>query len=106
MARCWITAGQEQIAEYPNPQSARTLWYHDHAMGATGRNVAAGLAGLYIIHDAYERSLNLPSGKYEVPFMIRSHGLNGDGSLNYTNDIGNEYYGNAIFDERKALAIS
>ncbi len=92
----WITAGQEQIAEYPNPQTARTLWYHDHAIGETGRNVAAGLAGMYIIHDAYERSLNLPSGKYDIPLLIRAHGLNNDGSLNYTSDIGNEYYGNSV----------
>ena len=101
----WIRQGQEQIAEYPNPQTARTLWYHDHAMGETGRNVAAGLAGMYIIHDDYERSLNLPSGKYEIPLLIRSHGVNSDGTLYYTNDIGNEYYGNSDFGERKALAV-
>src|ERR1700745_4358291 len=65
-------------------------------MGETGRNVAAGLAGLYLIHDSYERSLNLPSGKYDVPLLIRSHGVNADGSLYYTNDIGTEYYGNSV----------
>jgi spore coat protein A len=92
----WITRGMEQIAEYPNVQSARTLWYHDHAMGETGRNVAAGLVGLYIIHDAYERSLGLPSGKYDVPLLIRSHALNGDKLLDYVKDIGNEYYGNTV----------
>jgi spore coat protein A len=92
----WITNGQEQVAEYPNNQSARMLWYHDHAMGSTGRNVAAGLAGMYIIRDDYERSLNLPSGNYEIPLMIRSRGINGDGSLFYSSDIGNEFYGNAV----------
>jgi len=92
----WTVSGQEQIAEYPNDQSARTLWYHDHAMGETGRNVAAGLAGLYEIHDAYERSLNLPSGAYEIPLEISAKAINADGSLSYTSDIGNEFYGNAI----------
>ncbi|GAA3447162.1 hypothetical protein Pve01_52870 [Planomonospora venezuelensis] len=27
------------------------LWYHDHAMGLTGLNVYAGLAGLYLVND-------------------------------------------------------
>jgi spore coat protein A, manganese oxidase len=91
----WITPGQEQITDYPNPQEARTLWYHDHAMGETGRNVAAGLAGLYLIHDDYERSLNLPSGDFEVPLLLQSRGLNVNGTLYYSTDIGNEFYGNA-----------
>jgi spore coat protein A len=92
----WIVPGEEQISEYENNQSARTLWYHDHAMGSTGRNVAAGLLGLYEIHDDYERSLNLPSGPYEIPLMIGTAGKNADGSLFYTDDIDNEFYGNAI----------
>jgi spore coat protein A len=92
----WIVPGEVQTSEYGNDQSARTLWYHDHAMGSTGRNVAAGLLGLYEIHDDYERSLNLPSGKYEIPLMIDAVQKNADGSLSYTNDIDHEYYGNAI----------
>jgi spore coat protein A len=92
----WNVPGQSQIADYPNRQTARMLWYHDHAMGSTGRNVAAGLLGLYEIHDAYERSLNLPSGRYEIPLAIQSHGVNPDGTLYYSPDIGTEYYGNAV----------
>lgn len=92
----WNTPGQEQIAEYPNQQDARTLWYHDHAMGTTGRNVAAGLVGTYLIHDNYERSLGLPSGKYDIPLMLRSHTLNDDGLLQYTNDANSEMYGNSV----------
>ncbi len=92
----WVTPGQEQIAEYPNHQSARTLWYHDHAMGTTGRNVAAGLAGAYIIHDSFERSLNLPRDQYDIPLMIQSHAFSEEGLLQYTNDITQEYYGNTV----------
>jgi spore coat protein A len=92
----WTVAGQTQNAEYPNDQSARTLWYHDHAMGETGRNVAAGLLGLYVIHDPYERSLNLPQGTYEIPIMLQSRGVSPEGSLYYSSDISTEYYGNAV----------
>jgi len=92
----WNVAGQSQIAVYPNALSARTLWYHDHAMGTTGRNVAAGLIGLYEIHDAFERSLNLPRGRFEIPLILQARGVNPDASLFYTNDIGNEFYGNVV----------
>ena len=92
----WITPGQEQISEYPNNQDARMLWYHDHAMASTGRNVAAGLAGAYIIRDDYERSLNLPSGDYEIPLIIEAMGFGSDGMRYYTPDIGTEFYGNSV----------
>lgn len=92
----WVGQGSEQIAEYSNPQSARTLWYHDHAMGATGRNVAAGLIGAYLIHDAFENSLALPRGKYDIPLLLQSRGVNEDGSLFYSEDLANEFYGNAM----------
>ncbi len=42
---------------YPNDQSARLLWYHDHAMGITRLNAYAGLASAYVITDALEQSL-------------------------------------------------
>jgi spore coat protein A len=92
----WITPGQEQTAEYPNQQTSRTLWYHDHAMQTTGRNVYAGLVGMYVIHDAYERSLNLPSGDYEIPLIFEARGFNDDGSLYYPTVTGTDYYGNAV----------
>ena len=36
---------------YPNQQSARFLWYHDHAYGVTRTNAYAGLASGYLITD-------------------------------------------------------
>jgi spore coat protein A len=42
---------------YPNQQSARLLWYHDHALGITRLNAYAGIASAYVIYDDYELSL-------------------------------------------------
>ncbi len=42
---------------YPNQQSARLVWYHDHAMGITRLNAYAGLASGYIITDSFEAGL-------------------------------------------------
>ncbi|HEX7575092.1 MAG TPA: twin-arginine translocation signal domain-containing protein, partial [Candidatus Methanoperedens sp.] len=44
---------------YPNQQSARFVWYHDHAVGITRLNAYAGIASGYIIRDLFERSLKL-----------------------------------------------
>ena len=45
---------------YPNTQEAATLWFHDHALGATRLNVYAGMAGFYFLRDLNEDLLTLP----------------------------------------------
>jgi FtsP/CotA-like multicopper oxidase with cupredoxin domain len=47
---------------YPNEQEPTTLWYHDHALGATRTNVYAGLAGFYLLRDPAREPANLPGG--------------------------------------------
>jgi spore coat protein A len=48
---------------YPNLQSARLMWYHDHAIGITRTNAYAGLAAPYILADSlFEAGLGLPGG--------------------------------------------
>src|SRR5512140_668434 len=58
---------------YPNQQSARMMWFHDHAMGTTRLNAYAGLASGYLLRDAFEASLLsaslLPSR--EIPLVIQ-----------------------------------
>lgn len=63
---------------YPNDQSARLGWYHDHAVGITRLNAYAGIASAYIIRDAFEgalRNLGLPdfveNGGRELPLVIQ-----------------------------------
>jgi spore coat protein A len=61
----WSTPGNEihgvdwQPGDYlyPNNQSARLLWYHDHAVGITRLNAYVGLAGPYLIADSAEAGL-------------------------------------------------
>ena len=42
---------------YPNDQSARLVWYHDHSLGTTRLNAYSGIASAYVIYDDYELSL-------------------------------------------------
>ncbi len=78
--------GMSKDYTFPNNQSARTQWFHDHAKDATGRDVYMGLAGLYEITDAQEKSFNLPSDSYDVPLVLQDRKFNADGSLNYSVD--------------------
>jgi spore coat protein A len=63
---------------YPNNQSARFMWYHDHAVGITRLNAYAGIASVYIIRDAFEgalRNFGLPdfieNGGREIPLVFQ-----------------------------------
>lgn len=76
-------AGNSALYTYHNGQPSSTLWYHDHGMGITRLNVYAGLAGFYILRDAEEASLNLPSGDYEVPIVIQDRSFYDDGQWFY-----------------------
>ena len=74
---------------YPNNQSGRMQWYHDHAMDVTAKHVWNGLAGVYLIKDAQEDALNLPSGAQDVPLAIMDRNFNADGTMPYTDGKGN-----------------
>jgi len=78
-----VPVGGTRDYVYPNNESARTQWYHDHVKDLTGKNVYMGLAGLYLISDAQEQALNLPSGAYDVPLVIQDRTFNTDGTLAY-----------------------
>ncbi len=63
---------------YPNDQSARMVWYHDHSWGITRMNAYIGIASGYIIRDNFEgnlRNQGLPdyieNGGREIPIVIQ-----------------------------------
>jgi FtsP/CotA-like multicopper oxidase with cupredoxin domain len=72
--------------EYFNGQLPTMLWYHDHAIGLTRLNLAAGLEGMFIIRDPQNDDVAplLPSGEFEVPLMITDKAFNTDGSIHFT----------------------
>ena len=55
-----------------------------------------GLAGLYLIRDSVEASLNLSSGDYEIPLVIQDRSFNPDGSLRYPAYIHDHFFGDQI----------
>ena len=47
---------------YTMDQSARLLWYHDHAYGITRINAYAGIASVLVLRDKFEANLVVPAG--------------------------------------------
>jgi spore coat protein A len=92
----WIVPGHSEVNRYPNRQEAAALFYHDHAMGITRLNTAAGLFGMLFVRDAFEDLLGLPRGAYEIPIAIYDRLFRGDGQLDYPAVWTSEFYGNAI----------
>lgn len=79
--------GQTTVAyrtyDYPVPQQAATLWYHDHRMDHSAPQVWRGLAGFFLITDDEEDRLPLPRGDRDIPLMLCDRSFNEDGSFRY-----------------------
>jgi FtsP/CotA-like multicopper oxidase with cupredoxin domain len=64
-----------QTYYYTNQQSARMLFYHDHAWGITRLNVYVGMAAGYLITDDKEKALitagTIPNADFTIPLVIQ-----------------------------------
>lgn len=69
--------------KFPIIQRASLNFYHPHTHMLTGKQVALGLSGAFIIRDDEEDDLRLPSGPYEVPLIIRDARFNSQGNMAY-----------------------
>jgi blue copper oxidase len=78
-----IDPGQSYDYEFPIIQRAGFNFYHAHPHMHIGEQVCLGLAGAFIIRDAEEEELHLPSGPYEVPLHIRDASFDNRGNLVY-----------------------
>ncbi|KAK7184048.1 multicopper oxidase [Paraphaeosphaeria sporulosa] len=90
--------GEYKDYYYPNYQSARFLWYHDHAIHWTAENAYFGQAGAYLITDPEEDQLGLPSGygKQDIPLVLSSKQYNSDGTLFSTQGETKSLWGDVI----------
>jgi FtsP/CotA-like multicopper oxidase with cupredoxin domain len=59
---------------FPNGQSARMEWYHDHTVGMTRLNVYAGMASAYLLTDDVEKAMitsgALPDADHTIPLIL------------------------------------
>jgi FtsP/CotA-like multicopper oxidase with cupredoxin domain len=57
--------------DFPLVQRAGTFWYHPHAHQRTADQIHRGLTGFFIVGDAEEDALQLPSGAQEILLLLQ-----------------------------------
>ena len=75
-----LDPGQSRTYTYPNIQPAATLWYHDHAHHYEAEQLYRGLAGFYLLDDP-KAAVSLPTGRFDVPLMLRDAGFADNGEF-------------------------
>lgn len=83
-----IAPGATWTPEWTVDQPAATLWYHPHLHEHTREQVDAGLAGMFILHDAVEAALPLPReyGVDDIPVIVQDRSFGADGA--FTGELG------------------
>lgn len=71
---------------YENAQPAATLWMHDHTHHHESEHVYRGLSGQYLVSDAAEDALGLPTGRFDVPLVLRDAAFDAAGAMVHTLD--------------------
>ena len=79
-----------------NPQftvldKAGTYWYHPHLHMKTDLHVSKGIAGMLLVRDAEEASLNLPTtyGVDEFPLIMQTKGFDANNQILVHTDLDN-----------------
>ena len=78
----------EAIYKYINKQEPGTLWFHDHALGATRTNVYTGLAGFYFVKDSGKEPKNLPKDEYEIEMALQDRQFDTDAQFFFPDGSG------------------
>ncbi|MFT7157241.1 MAG: blue copper oxidase [Parvicella sp.] len=88
-----------------NPQftvmdKAGLNWYHPHLHMRTGEHVSKGIAGLIIVRDTEEASLNLPMnyGVDEFPIIFQTKGFDASGQIIFHTDLDTSVMVNGTVD--------
>ncbi len=93
-----IATGVTKSYSFTINQRAALNWYHPHTHLLTNEQVAMGLAGAFIIRDTEESNLGLPSGRYEVPLVVRDASFNAAGNMMYRSGGGDVPMVNGILN--------
>lgn len=102
-----IGPGEQYVYEFDVVNRAGTSFYHSHSHELTAEQVYKGLAGLIAVTDQEEQALNLPSGEYDLPFVLQDRTLDQDNQLQYIQRMPQRmmgFLGNTILVNGKADA--
>lgn len=81
--RLAVDAGGEYVYDFEVVNRAGTNWYHPHPHMRTAWQAYHGLAGLFLVSDAEEEALGLPSGDGELLFVLQDRRFDANNQLVY-----------------------
>ena len=84
----WPTDANAAIYKYINTQEAGTMWFHDHALGATRTNVYSGLQAFYLLKDSCNEPTNLPKKAYDIELAVQDRKFDVTGQLLFPDGSG------------------
>jgi FtsP/CotA-like multicopper oxidase with cupredoxin domain len=96
-----IAPGASWQANFTVANPASTCWFHPHAHGSTGRQVAKGLAGLLIVEDPAQAGSDLPAtwGVDDLALVLQDKRFTASGQIDYAltaSDRLNGYTGDVL----------
>lgn len=92
-----IAPGTRYGYEFTVNNRAGSYWFHPHPHGRTGKQVYAGLAGLFLVSDEEEAALHLPAGALDLPLVIQDRNFDADNQFVYLNgDAGTTSHGRGM----------
>ena len=78
-----VGPGERYVYDFVVDNRAGSYWFHPHPHGRTGKQVYAGLAGLFLVSDDEEAALGLPSGAQDLPLVIQDRNVDADNQFVY-----------------------
>lgn len=78
-----IGSGQTMAYEYTVLDRAGTYWFHPHTDKRTAEQVYLGMAGMLVVTDTEEQSLDLPRGEYDVPLIVQDRSFDAQNQFRY-----------------------
>ncbi|TDZ98070.1 multicopper oxidase family protein [Mycobacteroides salmoniphilum] len=90
-----IAPGATWSPHWTIQNSAATLWYHPHTLGATAQQVYSGLAGMFLIDDDNSDTLGLPAqyGIDDIPLIVQDRNFDADNKLTYLRNRTQDNFG-------------
>lgn len=84
-----IYPGQTWSPNFTVLDKAGTYWYHPHLHMQTDKHVSKGIAGMILVRDAEEATLNLPMsyGVDEFPLVLQTKGFDANGQILVHTDL-------------------
>ena len=78
-----IGSVQTSMYEFTVLDRAGTYWFHPHTDHRTAEQAYFGLAGLILVSDAEEQSLDLPRADNDIPLVIQDRSFDNQNQLRY-----------------------